>query len=229
MIDLWHLNNINWLRELPAQAVDTLRAAASIQVFEPGAMIFEPDRKPDYVFLLETGLVRIFRTSPRGQEITFGYVRPGEVFGELAVFSDKPRESYAAAVERSTVVRVGRDVFSDVIQTRPSIVFSVATQIGDRFKHIESRVEDLMFRSARSRLARILLHLADEFGCQEDEHSVIELRLTHAELATLAGTSRPTITIALAEFEEEGLIRRRAGKVDILSRKALNKEAAISG
>lgn len=229
MLVLWHLNNFNWLQALSAQALDTLRAAASVQVFEPGTMIFEPNRRPEYVFLLETGLVRIFRTSPRGGEITFGYVHSGEVFGELAVFSDRPRESYAVAVERSSVIRVGRDVFIDVIHTHPSIVFSVATQIGNRLKHIESRVEDLVFRSARSRLARILLHLADEFGREEDDHSVIEMRLTHAELATLAGTSRPTITIALAEFEEEGLIRRGAGKVEILNRGALNEEAATKG
>ena len=124
--------------------------------------------------------MRVFRISRGGEEITYGYVRPGEVFGELVAFSDKPRESYAVAVEPSTVIKVEREAFTDAIRSRPSIVFSVAAQIEDRFKELESRVEDLVFRSARSRLARTILSLDKEFG-QDDDQSPIGIRLTHAE------------------------------------------------
>ena len=229
MINLWHIKNVDWLRELPATSVDALRDGASISTFEPGQLVFEPTAEPKFVFILETGLVRMYRECARGEEVTFGYIQPGEVFGELVAFSDKPRESYAVAVERSTVIKVDKQVFADAIQSRSSIVFSVAAQIGDRFKEIESRVEDLVFRSARSRLAHIILQLAEDFGEKNKDRLLIATRLTHAELATLVGVSRPTVSIALGEFEDDELITRSEGKIVVLSKKALQAIADTTG
>lgn len=225
MIDLWHLNNIDWLRELPIDNARSLRAASAIFAVSPGKTVFEPMRDPDSVFILETGLVRMFRTSAHGEEVTFGYVRPGEVFGELAAFADKPRESYAIAVEQSTVLKIERRAFAKAIKTCGPAAFSIAAQMGDRFKKIESRVEDLVFRSARSRLAHIILQLSEDFGTGTEERLLIDMRLTHAELATLAGTSRPTVSIALGEFEDEELITRSEGKIIILNKGKLQKDA----
>lgn len=225
MVELWHLSDINWLEQLPQESAVELRNAAKVLTFGPGATVFEPEPEPRSVFILETGLVRMYRRSSRGEEVTLGYVQPGEVFGELAAFSDKPRESYAVAVETSTVIKVDRRVFADAIQARSSIVFTVATQIEDRFKQIESRVEDLVFRSARERVARIVLQLIDDFGKRTGNQVLVDLRLTHEELAKLAGTSRPTVSIALGEFEDEGLLTRSNGKLVVLDPAALRAEA----
>ena len=229
MINLWHINNVDWLKELPATSVDALREGASISTFEPEQLVFEPEAEPQFVFILETGLVRMYRVCARGEEVTFGYIQPGEVFGELAAFSDKPRESYAVAIERSTVIKVEKQAFADAIQSHSSIVFSVAAQIGDRFKEIESRVEDLVFRSARSRLAHIILQLAADFGEKNKDRLLIATRLTHAELATLVGVSRPTVSIALGEFEDDELITRSEGKIVVLNQKALQAIADTTG
>ncbi|HEY5623116.1 MAG TPA: cyclic nucleotide-binding domain-containing protein, partial [Gammaproteobacteria bacterium] len=81
MVELWHISNINWLRELPEASVTALRTAATIARFEAREMIFEPSPLPRLVYILETGLVRTYRASTAGEEITFGYIHPGEVFG----------------------------------------------------------------------------------------------------------------------------------------------------
>jgi len=225
MFELWHLKRIDWLEELPPGVASDLRQHATFLRFRPGATIFEPVSEPHCVFLLETGLVKMFRRSTHGDEVILGYIQPGEVFGEFAAFSDRPRESFAEAVEHSSVIKVERSVFADAIKSRPEIVFSVAKQIGDRFKQIESRIEDLIFRSARERIARIILQLADEFGKAVDDHLLVDLRLTHAELAKLAGTSRPTASIAIGELEDEETIVRSNGKLIIRNMAALRREA----
>lgn len=225
MIDLWHLKKIHWLRDLPEPIGAGLRKAAEIKHYPKGTMIFEPRVDPEHVFLLETGLIRIYRESRQAEEFTFGFVRPGEVFGECAVFPNLQRESYAVAMEPSDVLIIDRHEFSKAIRESPSMFFSVAKQIEGRFKDIESRVEDLVFRDARSRLAHIILQLGKEFGHDEDGRTVLRMRLTHAELATLIGTSRPTVSIFLGEFEDEDIVTRTDGRLTILDPTAL--ETAI--
>ena len=229
MTEMWHLSAINWLTELSSDNLEKLRRAATVFRVGSQELVFEPNPQPQYVFILESGLVRMYRTCGHGEEVTFGYIHPGEVFGELAIFVDKPRESYAIAMERSAVIRIERDVFSDVLREHPSIVFSVATQMGSRFKKIESRVEDLVFCDARARLARIIIDLAEEFGVQADGGVLIDVRLTHAELATLVGSSRPTVSIALGELEDEDALTRLAGKILLTNRELLIQESNRTG
>lgn len=216
MLDLWHLTNINWLKELPAVEAENLRRGAKLRQYGVGEIIFEPHAVPEYVYLLESGLVRMYRSSPNGEEVTFGYVSAGEVFGEFVAFVNRARESYALAAEPCAVLVLEREAFAAAMRSTPSIVFSVAKQIAGRFHKIESRVEDLVFRNARSRVASAILKLAKDFGQQEDGRLVIQLRLTHAELATLVGTSRPTVSIALGELEDDDIIDRSNGRIVIV-------------
>jgi CRP-like cAMP-binding protein len=204
--DVWHLGRIDWLRGLPEERLEGLQAGAISATYRPGEMVFMPDRQPEFVYVLVSGLVRIFRLSPSGDELQFGHVLPGEVFGELELFVDRPRESFAQAVERSLVWRITRDQFLLVLKSSPAVMFEVSRQMGGRFKKIEGRVEDLVFRSARSRIARILLQLAEEFALPDDRGTSIGLPLTQSELAVMIGTSRQTVNAGLSQLRQEGVL-----------------------
>ena len=115
MKDVWHLRRIDWLREFTSGEREALQQASGANDYGPGEMVFSPEPNPNSVYLLETGLVRIFRLSTAGSETTFGYVAPGEVFGELAGFGDYPRESFAQTVRKSRAWKVPRATFQEVI------------------------------------------------------------------------------------------------------------------
>ena len=227
MIDHWRPDKMGWLGDLPAEAVDGLRKTSKIRHYRKGETVFEPRIAPQHVFVLATGLIRIYRESREAQVFTLGFVRPGEIFGECALFPPSPRESFAAAVEPSDVFIVNRQEFTNIIRKNPSIIFAIARQIETRFKNIESRAENLAFRDTRSRLAQIILQLGTDFGARENGHIVMGMRLTQAELATLIGASRPTVSIFLGEFEDEKMLTRKDGWMTIVDPAAL--EAAICG
>lgn len=227
-----HLSHTHLLEKLPEDQVTLLRRFGSPFTFEAGATIFSPSPKPEFVFILESGLARIYRVGHGGNELTLGYIHPGEVFGELTAFDDEaPRESYAEATEACRVLRVTRGEFIKVLRSQPSMIFAVAAQVEGRFKRIEARVEDLVFRSARSRLARILIQLADDFGRELEASGaiLIDARLTHADLATLVGSTRPTVSIALGELEDAGVVARNRGTFTILKPDALRAVADQQG
>ncbi len=225
MRDIWHLSQIDWIRGLPDPERARLRASAEVDDFEAGALVFTPDPRPERVYLLESGRIRIFRRDPDGSETTFGYVLPGEVFGELPGFGDYPRESYAEAVERSRVWRLPVPLFRELVSAHPEVTVEIARQMGDRLKRIESRVENLVFRDARSRVAAMLLELARTFGRREDGRIRLELPLTQAELATLVGATRQTVNECLGELARMGLVRRAGRSLELLDRAALERVA----
>jgi CRP-like cAMP-binding protein len=221
--DFWHLHKFDWLSELSAAETDELRRQSVQSEYRSGEMIFTPAPHPQSVYLLERGLVRIYRVSPSGAETTFGYVRPGEIFGELAAFTSRPRESYARAARTSLVWRLPREAIHEVLAAHPGIVVAVTKQVGSRLKRIESRVEHLVFRSVPSRVAGILLELAEDFGRRETHGLVIELAISQEELASLVGASRQAVNASLRELEREGAIRRDGRSLVLLDIDALRR------
>lgn len=219
--DVWHLRSVDWLSALPEKALERLRAMSAYRDYGAGETIFEPEADPHSVYLLERGLVRIYRLSSDGAETTFGYVAAGEVFGELTAFGAYPRESFAMAVRASRAWRIEAVPFRKLLSEQPGLAIEVGRQMGSRMKQIESRVEDLVFRDVRSRLAHILLELAASLGERHDGRVVIAADLTQAEIATLIGSTRQTVNATLRELEARGLVGRDGRRLALLDMEAL--------
>jgi CRP-like cAMP-binding protein len=207
--DHWHTPRVDWLRTLPADTGKALRQASTVRCYHAGESVFGPSRDPQRVYVLEDGLVRIFRMTPTGAEFTLGYVRPGELFGEVSVLSDEPGETFAQAKVASQILIVPRAAFVAMLQAHNPVLYSVTKKIARRVIDLQSRAEDLIFLGVRIRLARLLLRLAKEHGERHDEELAIGLPLTHEEIATLIGTSRQTVSLLLREMTAAGLVARR--------------------
>lgn len=228
MHDIWHLSDIDWLKELSPGELEALRRESLVRSYGEGEMIFAPTLTPESVYLLASGLARIYRLSESGAETTFGYVMPGEVFGELAAFGSEPRESFAQAVRPARVWRIPKRSFQRMLEGRASVLVAVTKQIGERLKRVESRVEHLVFRDVRSRVARMLLELTGDFGAREGDLLAIDLPLTQAELATLVGSTRQSVNATLRQLEAEGLIGRQEGQIVVFKADGLRRAAGMA-
>jgi CRP-like cAMP-binding protein len=158
-------------------------------------------------------------------------VAPGEVFGELTGFGDFPRESFAEATEPACVWKIPARTFQALLASRPDLLLAITKQIGGRFKSVETRVESLVFRDVRSRVAGILLELAQRFGRARDgaPGRIIDLRLTQAELGTLIGATRQSVNESLGDFSEAGWITRDGRHTVVLDEEALRRAADGAG
>jgi len=226
--DIWHLHTVDWLEQLSGEETRKLRGASVVRTYAPGEMIFAPELNPGSLYLLATGIVRIYRVSSDGAETAFGYVAAGEVFGELALFDDFNRESFAEAVRSSQVWKIPRNLFSELVENSPGLVLAITRQIGSRFKRIESRIENLVFRDARSRVAGILCELAEDFGREVEQGLLIDIDLTQAELATLVGITRQTANVYLRELQDQGILSRSRRLITVLESGRLKQVAAGS-
>jgi CRP-like cAMP-binding protein len=224
--DIWHLHRIDWMRELSVEEIEKLRSASVRLDVAHGHTIFAPESHPHSLYLLECGLARIYRLSESGAETSFGYVAPGEVFGELAAFGDYPRENFAVAVRDSLVWKIPASVFQALLGQRPDLVIEVTRQIGERLKRIESRLENLVFRDVRSRVAHILLELAEDFGREDGGGIELDVEFTQAELATLVGSTRQTVNASLRELETDGAIGRHGRHVVLIQLQKVRRMAA---
>ncbi len=213
MAGFWHLSDVELLKNLNPEELQRVEHVAHIRSYDTGQTVFRPEANPDSVYLLKDGSIRIYRLSDKGAEATFGYVRPGEIFGELSAVTRMGRESHAEAAAPSVVWILPIETFRELLGSKPGVGRQVSQQLGDRLKRIEKRVEGLMFHEAHMRLALILRELADHFGIKKGAGIEIDGDFTQSELATIVGCSRQTLNQCLRELESRGLAQMKRRRV----------------
>jgi len=192
-----------------------LRRASTVRAHRAGEMVCSPASDPTHVYVLVSGLVRLFRLTRAGDEFTLRYVRPGQLFGELAVLRERPREAFAETRAASTILYTPRAAFVATLRAHNPVLYALAKTVAGHVVDYQSRAEDLVFLDVRRRLARFLVRTGREHGQRNGEALTLSLPLTHAEIASVIGTARQTVTRHLNAFARAGLIRRRGGQLSL--------------
>ncbi len=166
----------------------------------------------DSLFVVRKGLVKIVSLSAKGSETILHILRQDEVFGELLLVEGK-RPFTAIAITDVLVHALSRKDFLELLSSSPRFAANYARLLARRLMKMEKEFCGMIHAWGYHRLAKELLHLAEDLGVDTPSGTQITLRLTHEDLANLIGTARETVTIQLHKFEELGLILREGRRL----------------
>ena len=220
---LWYLKRINVFSGLSWAEMRELKRITRMFSYRKNELIYLPGDPSETVFLLKKGRVKISRLSEGGREATLAILEPGEIFGEVEALQGVPRDSMVQALEPVMVCEIQREDFDRYLHQYPEVGGKVIKWFGGRLRQIETKVSDLVFKSASARLAGVLLDLGHSMGIQENGSIRLQSRLTHQNLANLIGTSRETVSTLISQFVNHGLIAQDNRYIVILDENRLGK------
>ncbi|HXG35386.1 MAG TPA: Crp/Fnr family transcriptional regulator [Dehalococcoidia bacterium] len=166
---------------------------------ERGRVIYAPGETGEGLFLLKQGKVQIYRITPEGKKLTIAAVSAGTLFGDMPFAGQTMRDSFAEALEPSTLCVMSRHDLEELIRLYPEVGIRLADNLSRRVKDLESRLEESALRDMHSRVAAALLRVREREGSDR-------LMITHQELAEIVGTYRETVTRILGELRDAGVI-----------------------
>jgi CRP-like cAMP-binding protein len=187
--------------------VSELAGAAALQHFQADEFIFFEGGNPDRLFILAEGQVKVIKHSPTGRDFTVAFFNPGEMFGEVAVFENKPYPASAQATGPATSVSIPKKDFLNFLARRPEVALRIIAVLGGRLRDSQSRLKDLAVERVDQRLASILQMLSAKFGPT--------LPFTRQELAEMAGTTTETAIRTIIQFKKMRIIETTRGKITI--------------
>lgn len=187
-----------------------------------GSMVYGIGEKAETIYLLKEGSIKVSRLSEDGKELTMDILKPGDIFGEMALSEEGKREDIAEAVEDSYICDVKKNDFEDLISKNPVFSFTLVKLMGLRIRKIESRFEDIIFKDVRTRIASILRDVAGKYGTPIQNGKAIEVKLSHQDIANLVGATRETVTLELNNLKKEGFISETKRKSIIIPRERLS-------
>jgi CRP-like cAMP-binding protein len=181
--------------------------------YEAGETIYyrgEPDR---YLYFLTEGVLKIYKSYKGHKEAIVALLEDGNVFG---VPDLRARGAHRdSAVLRSRIAAVDKVALGDHVRRDPKCALALLIVYAQWVQRRERTAVRLAHWHTRSRLASVLLELADRFGEPRKGEVAIEMRLTHLMLAEMTASSRVGVSKAMARFRREGVINKR-GKSQIV-------------
>jgi len=176
------------------------------QRVQAGETIFHTGTAGDVMYVIEAGSLKISRITSTGKERIIGVLGRGEVIGEMALFDDEPRSADAVSLEDTVLIRIPKQDFLGLLEEKPHLAVRFLGVLASRLRRMNEKLEELTFLTARRRVARLLLEIAEETTSQGSQTAVAHLKLTQEEMAALVGTSRETVSRLLSELQELGVI-----------------------
>jgi len=214
------LPQFNDLSEGTQQA---LAAYALRRHFDGGQVIYVEGEPANSVYVLESGWIKAARMTREGREQAMMFLRPVEVFGDIAVFTGRSYPGTVVALEPVQVWAIPAAAVLDLIPRRPDLAMAVIRHLGERVLHYVNLVEDLSLRSVEARLAHTLLQNAE----LREGDLVVPRRAwtTFDEMAVRLGTVRDVLSRALKTLEAEGLLRVEKSSILLLDPRGLADRA----
>ena len=217
----WFFEDVNLFNILCPHKFKTYKKAHVFNYYSKKDYIYFEDDSASKVYLIEKGKVKIGYYNESGDEVVIAILTKGELFGEKAILGDNIRDKFAQSIEKETsICPISVQTMFELMRDNQTFSFKVYKFIGFKFKKMERRLKLLLFKDTKTRLLEFLEDLCGEYGhdCEKKGDKVIEHPYTQKDIASLIGTSRPTLNIMMNELKEENVIDFSRKEIRILKK-----------
>ena len=209
--------------DLNEHEINTFMKIKRGHVYEKNQAIFYEGNSYEGIYVLCSGSVKLVQSSQAGRQQILGIVSPGDLIEKSSLFYPGTHSATAQALERSEVSFFHRDEFLEVLKTNAHLAINLISVLSREVESGRERSRQLVFKSAKERLADILLDLSHKHGIKHNQTTTIQLNLKRGELAEMAGVTQETVVRLLTLLEKEGLVRLAGKKITILNEEKLNQ------
>lgn len=176
--------------------------------YPKGQIIFSEGQKVNEIYFIKSGLVKIYRTTADGRQLSVGLRYAGDFIGCADVLSNYTEREYSAeAMGKVDILIVWKDSFKKMLAERPQFSEKFLELMSTRLRETQNTLYDFIMNPTQGRLATLLLSMAQRAGVEgEDDITPVRLQVTQEELACVIGSARQTISSLLNMFKEDGSI-----------------------
>jgi CRP/FNR family transcriptional regulator len=191
-----------------------------------GQFIFREGEPADWFHIVTQGNVKCVKSNSEGREVTLKVLMPGDLFCcEASAFSGDSHPGCAQSMGDGIVIKIHRKTMLDVIQRNPEAAVNIINYLSHRLRESQDQAKAFALDRADQRVANLLVNLAERSGIQEAQDIRISVRLTHQDLADMAGLTKETTSRILSRFKKEHLIAGHGKQLFILKLPRLQEMA----
>jgi CRP-like cAMP-binding protein len=220
---LKQMQTLDLFQGVPTEKLRTLAERSRYRTYKAGEMFIGETDPAHAFYVIVTGQVKLYKSSPEGKEQTLYLLRPGDPFGMCTAFAIDSFPANAMALEESGILMIPGPVMETVATSEPRLLMNIIQILSDRLKESMTLIESLSLKEIPQRLASFLLHALTREG--DREMNRLELTITQRELAKILGSTPEALSRAVRKMSNAGILTMDGRTIRILDREALEELA----
>jgi CRP-like cAMP-binding protein len=200
------LASMELFHDLSPAALEEVMAAARLRRLAKQTRIFDQGDPAERAYALIDGSVRISQAGSDGAEVVIRFIGPGEMFGAVALFTNRQYPADATTLSNSLKISWSETDLLALLRRHPQIALNVIRIIGKRLKEAQERIRELATQRVEQRVAHAVLRLAQQAGHGTVDGTTIEFPLRRKDVADISGTTLHTASRILIAWEKTGLL-----------------------
>lgn len=204
-----------------------IAVVAHLKSYERGALIFAEADPADAFMTIVEGRVKVFKTTPSGKEVILEIFGAGDPLGAVAVYENMALPASAIALEPTSCLSIARQEFFRLLEQHPALVRGLLSGLTLRLAELTRRLAELTGSRVETRLARLLLKLADRMGVAGRGGTIVPMPLSRQELADLIGTTIETTIRIMSRWQKDDIVHTEKDGFVLLDRATLEEVAAL--
>ncbi|MDN7245350.1 Crp/Fnr family transcriptional regulator [Planococcus shenhongbingii] len=196
-----------------------------IKEYKKGAYLFREGDTVKGIYLIRSGKVQIEKITPDGRELTLRICGPGQLVGEVTIFSDHPLYMLdAKAIEDVVCIKIAIEDLEDALLENSKLAVAFMKWMGVDQQKTQTKFRDLMLHGKKGALYSTLIRLCNSYGVEKDGGILIDMALTNQELANFCGMTREVVNRLLSDLKKQGKVSIVEGKLLIRDIRHLKDE-----
>ncbi len=183
----------------------------------PGTILVSPSENPEAIFYLKSGHIRQYSITEDGTEITIHIYNPGSFFPLTWGVANIPNTFGFQATSKSEVIVTPKEPLLDFLRANPDYLLELTDRLLRGLLGLSHRIEAILTLSAHDRVWQALTYFAKHFGSPTPGGTLIDERLTHAQIAAFVGVTRERVSLEIEKLAKEGRLRYANRKITLLS------------
>ena len=207
-------------------APEDLQHVAEVAVprsFAAHQVIFREGDSSDTCYIVRSGHARAMREHVDGRTLALAHFGPGDIFGELAMFDDERRSATVETLDPVDAVAVAGSDMRRLLREHPDIAVKLVIALGRRLREANERLTRQSFQTVQSRVAVVLGQLVQQARAAGAGADDVLVKVTQADIAQLAGSSRESASRFLAVLERAGIVTQGRGRITVHKPDALGR------
>ena len=218
------LRKVSLFNSLSDEELLDIKQNIDSKEYSKGDLIFREGSNGKTLYFINEGKIKLYKYTKYGKEQILHILSDGDFFGELDLLKDSNYKFNSMALSDCKICSLSKDELKEIIMKRPEIGIKILEILAERLSNTESLVQNIASNDGDSRIAYLLIELAEKYGETIGEHISIDLPILRDDMANYTGVTRETISRKLRKFQDDKLIKViGTKKIVILNKNALKE------
>ena len=208
LVKYWYLEeSFNMMKRLGMREMMNLCELLVMKTYRKGVIIREMDQPENIIYFIKKGQVKIGHHDNDGEEKLRYVLGKGHIFGESRIMGDEQSNYFAKTMSETQLCFIEADMMEKLLEKFPRLNNAVTKISWKKISKLERRLEDLLYKDARTRIIDFLKDYVRENGQEQQGYTVADNPFSHTDIARLTSTSRQTVNNVISLERKEGALK----------------------